>query len=235
MKKRSLLPALATLFVAGMTLLGGVTTADAGTIIQDFYSPNYPTTEPVPYTFDFTANQFNSALGTLNSVSITVTTSILGVVQVINISPTAENFAGATVSVPVSLTGTTANTSGIDIMTTATTLPQGGTVGAAPSGSFTKDTLPGMSATSMATANPAVGNFIGNGSADLGFAFHVQPGSYSGSAAPGLVFFGGSAQANAMVEIVYNYTPSAVPEPASMSLLGIGIAGFIAFRRIYKK
>jgi len=44
------------------------------------------------------------------------------------------------------------------------------------------------------------------------------------------VFFGGSATANATVDVIYTYT-AAIPEPSSVILAGIGIVGVAVFGR----
>lgn len=238
MKKRSLFPALAAMFVAWMVLLGGTGSANAGSIIQTFYTPGSPALEPVPYTFDFAANQFNPADGTLNTVVISYVTQIEGVATVYNFTFTPQAFTGATSAVPVSLTGPTGPDS-ITLNSTATTLAQSGT---APAAKLTPDglvagqiTLPGETATTTDTntiTGSGVNAYVGTGIANLDFAFNAAAGTYSGSGVG--VAFGGSATAKATITITYEYT-SVVPEPASMGLLGIGMAGFFAFRRFFDK
>jgi hypothetical protein len=36
-------------------------------------------------------------------------------------------------------------------------------------------------------------------------------------------------------EVNFNFVPASVPEPTSVALLGIGMTGFLAFRRLFKR
>jgi len=226
MKKRSLF-----LTLAWMAVLGGVGSARAGQITQTFTSP----AATVPYTVTFMANQFNMPGATLTSVEIEVASTITGVVQVINISNFAQTYSNATSSVPVSLSGP----AGLALGVTATTSGQSGTIAAAPAGGFTEKTLDGNSVTGSVSTTlvpPNLTPYIGSGVDSLPFTFTAGSGTYGGSSsANGSVFFGGSATASASVTLVYNFTAAAVPEPASMGMLGIGMAGFFAFRRFFDK
>jgi hypothetical protein len=232
MSKRSIFLTAAALGL--LACLGGVGPANAGTITQTFTNPS----TTVPYNVTFAANSFNHyepSSATLTSVEILVTSLITGKVQVINISPSAQTFSNATGSVPVSITGP--NSLGLSV--TATTPGQSGNIAAAPAGGFTEETLSGSTVTaSVGTTltGSAVDPYLGTGTNDLSFVFTAGAGTFGGSSsANGFVFFGGSATASATVQLVYNFTTAAIPEPNSMSLLGIGMAGFFAFRRYFNK
>jgi len=208
--------------------LGGVGSANAGQITQTFTNPS----ETVPYTYTALANQFNMPGATLTSVVISVTSDVTGSVNIVNITPVAQAFTNATSSVPVKVTGP----EGLSLSVTATTPAQSGTIAAAPPGGFTELSLPGETVTASVatTLTTGLGAYIGSGTHDLSFVFTAGQGTYGGSAAAG-VFFGGSATADATITVTYNFTTMAVPEPASMGLLGIGMAGFFAFRRFFDK
>jgi len=225
MKKRSLF--LAT---ACMAVLGGIGSAQAGQIIQTLTFP--PGAAPYSLSTMY-ANQFDGP-GTLTSVVITFSSTITGTVDVLNLNSSAESYSNATSTVPVSFTGP----NGLAFNVSSTTQAQAGTVAAAtpPSYTLTPLTSETAGATESTTFTSSLGSFIGSGMGDLGFTFAAGAGSFGGSGGAG-VYFGGSATAGATVTIIYNsnFAATAVPEPASLGLLGIGVAGLITFQRFYNK
>lgn len=205
--------------------------AKADFITQTFMNPSMA----VPYTYNFAANQFNPSLGTLTSVTFTVTSNVVASVTVVNLNSTAQSFTNATASVPITVTGP--NSTAVVLTATGTTAPQSGTVGADVGGIPGMTMISGLTVTASSTTSltgGALATYIGTGTSSLSFVFGAGNGTYSGTG-PSNVYFGGSAAADAKVVITYTFTPATIPEPASLAMVGMGLGGLFVARRFRRR
>jgi len=241
MKKRSLFQILAVLFVAGIAALGGGGSANAASITQIFYDPmpSGAPTNALPFNFAAAANSFDTSLGTLTSVVITTTTNVEGAVNIIslNVTPPAgamSSYSNAGDQTDVTVTGP----GGLNQTYVAQTNGVSGTVpNPTPTQVVTVTNRSGLTgSTSDITTITGAGLVAYEKPPPMNTVtlnYSAGPATVMGTGGPG-VAFEGTATAGAEIKIVYNYL-AAVPEPASMSLLGIGMAGFLAFRRFFNK
>jgi hypothetical protein len=177
------------------------------------------TASTVPFTDSFLLPGFDTSLGTLEDITITLDADGTAEVDVINVTAIPQAFTHATATIPVSLTGPGPTT-------TSVTLSAGPTSGTAAPG---LNSFPGLpaSATNTVDVSPAdFGMYEG-----LGLIVSVDvaagTGTYGGTSNPG-VFFGGSSTAGAVTTISYDYMPGStthVPEPATVSLFGVALLG----------
>jgi hypothetical protein len=184
--------------------------------------------QDIPFTAPLLLPKFNPSMGTLTGVTITVNATIVGDIQIFNNSAGNLPFTNAFTAVPVTATGPDgAVASATAVANVASGIATGG---------FTVTSFPGVTGTATGSANAvSFAPYVGAGNFTANLSSTALSASSGGTGGGGKLFFGGTAQAGGTISVTYTFTASAVPEPASMSLLGIGMAGFFAFRRFFNK
>jgi hypothetical protein len=211
--------------------LGLLATSALGTPSQAAsvtYDSSVVPLQSIPFSYVLSLPKFDPSLGTLTGVTLSVDASVLGMVQIFNISGTTKSFTNATASVPMTATGP----GGVVATTTATAVVASGT--AAP-GLNSYPPVLGLSQGLAPVAPVNFGLYEGVGTFNGTLAVTAASGTFGGTGGGGSLFFGGTAEAGGAINVEYTYTPSVVPEPTSMALLGIGMTSFLAFRRFFSK
>ncbi len=177
---------------------------------------------PIPFTTAFTLMSFDSTLGTLTGVTITLTDNTSPVLMVANISSDSESFTDGSVSIPF-----TVSVDGLSLAATAT-----GSVasGIANPGMNYYSVAPfsGSTSTNVSSANFAY--FEAPGGTPLSFTAATGRGTYSGTGAAALLF-GGDGSTGGTTTVVYSYASTLTPEPALFGSLGFGLLGLVLVAR----
>jgi hypothetical protein len=186
-----------------------------------------------PFTTGLTFNKFDTSLGTLNGISIALSTTADASVDIINFRAVNQPYWNATATLPVSAT----TVAGADSVTTTATVVAGPFAGVAlpflPG--FIVNHASGLPVTANSLINVLPANFgfyEGLGVQTFGVNVSSLFGTFQGSSPIGLSF-GGSAKLNGFVTVTYDYS-SAVPEPSTY-IAGLGALCLFGFTAIPKR
>lgn len=186
-----------------------------------------------PCTTDWTksakVNKFDTKLGKLTGVTITVTENVCGTLKLENLQCYDRNVNGSiggTVTVKLPNGSVALSTSASKSTSVALKKYDGCLDYAGKSGK----TIANLCATSTKsvtlTAANIVSQFIGSGSAVLPV---LATGTYSPKSKSGDISVKALIDAGAQIQVCYDYAP--VPEPTSMAVLGLGCVALIRRRR----
>lgn len=197
------------------TVLGGSFSVQAASV--SYTSSTY--SGVTPYNTNLDVLKFDTSLGTLTGITITVSAEATASLDIFNNTNNAMSFTNASSSSDVTVSTTAGSATSVTV-TAATT-------GVSDTAQPGMNSFPGPSS-GVVNSAPAIISpadfslYEGNGSNTIALNVDASAGHYSGTGASGL-FFGGSTTVASNVTITYEYRPVAVPEPTTGAMFGIGV------------
>jgi hypothetical protein len=194
----------------------------------DLTTGNFTVSNPDVLTF----NTFNTALGTLNDVIITVSTTSNAEIEIFDLAGTTQSYTQASASVPTVVSG-----GGLTVTSTNTASTGGGIAepnNPGPNPTNIAGLLTSTSQTSGVVTTPSVlALFSTGGAGTISLGAGLGSAAYSANAVyPGQLFFGGTADVDTQVTVQYDYTiVSSTPEPTTMLLFGSALVGLGVMRK----
>jgi len=197
---------------ASATVINGTCTSASG-----------PTDLLAATTGAFNCTKFDSNLGALNSMVLTITGQITGTISITNTGPNTENFQATTTSMftALALAGFGTPSFSASLGTGAVSQVSGSSVVYGP--------LAGNGTTGPMFNNSVLAPYEAAG----GGFFDINVGTLTGLAllgGGGNLLAGQSTQANVTATVSYDYGVQ-TPEPATMAVLGAGMLGLGLARR----
>jgi hypothetical protein len=172
--------------------------------------------------------KFNTALGNLTGIELTLTSDVNLQAQVFNATGATASFTGAQASATLTL-----NAPGSVVPTlTLSTTPFSDSVAAGASAVGPQTLLSASDVMDIPSADFSAYEYSGGGSSSLSANLTGTP-CYVGNGPAGL-FFGGSASTYGTVEIQYQYSSNVPDVGALLPEVGLLLCGFAAMKKSWR-